>query len=84
MDDRKEAGDILGRALKLPAEARAAMAGRLLESLDDGAIDEDAEHAWAVEVSRRLKEIESATVTPIPWAEARRRILAAADGSRTG
>ena len=65
---------LLEEALKLPAEARAALAASLLESLDDG-VDEDAEAAWAAEVTRRLHELDSGTVAPIPWSEARRMIL---------
>ncbi len=38
---------ILKDALALPTEARAALAGSLLDSLD-GEVDEDAEAAWAV------------------------------------
>ena len=65
---------LLEEALKLSPEARAALAASLLESLDDG-VDEDAEAAWAAEVTRRLRELDSGTVTPIPWSEARRMIL---------
>jgi putative addiction module component (TIGR02574 family) len=65
---------LLGEALKLPAEARAALAGSLLDSLDE-TIDPDAEAAWEVEIAQRLKDLESGKVRPIPWAEARRAIL---------
>jgi putative addiction module component (TIGR02574 family) len=65
---------LLEEALKLSPEARAALAASLLESLDDG-VDEDAEAAWAAEIAKRIRELDSGTVTPIPWPEARRRIL---------
>jgi len=65
---------LLEEALRLPAEARAALAGSLLESLDQDC-DEDAEAAWAEEISRRVKAIDSGRAKLIPWAEARRRIL---------
>ena len=68
------ADEILKEALALPAEARAAVAGRLIESLDQQ-IDEDAEAAWSVEILRRLKELDSGPVKGIPWSEARRTIL---------
>jgi len=61
-------------ALKLPAAARAALAGSLLDTLDDN-VDEDIEQPWAVEIARRLEEVESGKVLPVPWAEARRRIV---------
>jgi putative addiction module component (TIGR02574 family) len=65
---------LLEDALKLSPEARAALAASLLESLDDG-VDEDAEAAWAAEIAKRIRQLDSGTVTPIPWSEARRRIL---------
>lgn len=68
------ASKLLEEALKLPMEARAALAGSLLESLDE-TVDEDAEQAWAVEIARRLEEVQSGKVKAVPWAEARRRIL---------
>lgn len=69
-----DAAKLLEEALKLPVEARAALAGSLLESLDD-AVDEDVEQAWALEIARRLEEIKSGSVKGVPWAEARRRIV---------
>jgi putative addiction module component (TIGR02574 family) len=65
--------EILREALKLPPEARAAIAGSLLDSLDQ-IIDEDAESAWEDEVLLRLKEIDEGKVRLVPWAEARRQI----------
>jgi putative addiction module component (TIGR02574 family) len=70
----EQATKLLEEALKLPSEARAAIAGRLMESLDEQ-VDKDAEAAWAKEIARRLEEVDSGKVTPIPWVEARRRIL---------
>lgn len=68
-----EAKKVLEEALRLPPEARAAIAGSLLDSLDD-VIDEDAESEWEKEVARRLQELDSGKVKPVPWSEARRRI----------
>jgi len=65
--------DLLKEALKLPPEARAALAGSLLDSLDQE-VDEEAESAWHTEVNRRLSDLDSGKVKPVPWAEARRRI----------
>lgn len=64
---------LLQEALRLPAEARAALAGSLIDSLDE-AIDPDAEQAWAVEIEKRSGDLASGRVRPIPWSEARRRI----------
>lgn len=71
--DRK-VKEILEDALKLPPEGRAALAGSLIESLEEG-IDEDAEATWESEIARRIKELDSGDVQPIPWSEARRQIL---------
>lgn len=65
---------LLEEALKLSPEARAALASSLLESLDE-AVDEGAEAAWAEEIGKRIHEIDSGAVTPVPWSEARRMIL---------
>jgi putative addiction module component (TIGR02574 family) len=65
---------LLEEALKLPSEARAALAGSLLDSLDD-TVDSDAEAAWEAEIVKRLKELDDGKARPIPWSEARRAIL---------
>ena len=65
---------LLEEALKLSPEARAALATSLLESLDEG-VDEGAEAAWAAEIARRIHELDSGAVVPVPWSEARRMIL---------
>lgn len=65
--------DLLQEAMKLPPEARAALAGSLLESLDTD-VDPDAEAAWSTEIERRLREIEQGTVNTVSWDEVQRRI----------
>ncbi len=70
------AKQLLAEALRLPDEERAAIAGHLIESLDRQ-IDEDVEAAWSIEIGRRLRRLEAGVAETIPWAEARRRILAA-------
>ena len=75
--------DVLVAALRLPVEARAAVAAELIASLDGvDEVEEDVEAAWAEEIRRRLADVDAGVVTPIPWPEARRRILAAASGRR--
>lgn len=69
-----EAQELLDRALKLPLEARAALAGSLISSLDDF-VHEDAEAAWEDEIRKRLAAIDSGCVELIPWNETRKRIL---------
>jgi putative addiction module component (TIGR02574 family) len=65
---------LLEEVLGLPMEARAALAGSLIESLDES-VDEDAEEKWAHELERRVREIDSGVVETVPWSEARRTIL---------
>jgi putative addiction module component (TIGR02574 family) len=69
----RDVAEILKKALELPSEARAAIAGSLLDSLDQ-TVDEDAESMWEKEILLRLKEIDEGKVKLVPWAEARRRI----------
>jgi putative addiction module component (TIGR02574 family) len=64
---------ILRQALSLPPAMRAALAGSLIDSLDD-VPDETAEAAWAEEIQKRLDEIRSGRVRLVPWPEARIRI----------
>lgn len=66
---------LLQDALELSADERAALAAALIETLDEGPVDADVEAAWAAEIERRIAEIDSGAVKPIPWAEARARIL---------
>ena len=75
----QEVSELLKKALALPPEARAALAGSLLESLDD-TVDASAEEEWNQEIARRIQELDSAKVKPIPRAEARRQISAILNG----
>lgn len=70
---KQDIAEILKKALGLPPEARAAVAGSLLDSLDE-TIDPGAESAWEDEVLLRLKDIDEGKARLVPWAEARRRI----------
>jgi putative addiction module component (TIGR02574 family) len=65
---------LLKQALKLPPEARAALAGFILDSLEE-TVDEDSEAAWETEIARRIRDLENGSVKPVPWVEARRAIL---------
>ena len=61
-------------ALKLTPGERAALAQRLLESLEE---DKELEGAWAAEVERRIAEVESGAVQVIPIADALAQVRAA-------
>ena len=71
---KRDTSKILEEALKLPIEARAALAGSLLESLDE-VVDENIEATWAEEIARRVDDLNTGKVKTVPWSEARRRIL---------
>jgi hypothetical protein len=62
---KRDTAEILKDALALPTEARAALAGSLLES-PDVEVDEDAEAAWAIEVNRRVAELDRERRRPFP------------------
>jgi putative addiction module component (TIGR02574 family) len=68
----QEAQELLRKALTLPDAERAAMAGSLIDSLDQ-AVDEDVETAWQVEIAKRLDDIHSARVKTISWDEVREK-----------
>jgi putative addiction module component (TIGR02574 family) len=71
-----EAKRLLDDALLLPTADRAELAGLLIDSLEEGA-DEGAQQAWSDEIAKRLAEIDSGAVKPIPWSEVRRRMTQA-------
>jgi putative addiction module component (TIGR02574 family) len=60
-------------ALKLPGPERAALAARLIDSLDP-AFDTDAETAWAREIERRINEVDQGKTKMLSWEVARRMI----------
>jgi putative addiction module component (TIGR02574 family) len=70
-----EAKKLLDEALRLPQGERARLAASLIDSLD-GETEAEVERAWAEEVERRARDIDAGKAKPVPWAEARRAILA--------
>lgn len=75
----QDISEILRQAMALPSEARAALAGALLDSLDANT-DAAAEAEWDREIVRRIEELDSGAVRPIAWTEARRQIADALHG----
>jgi putative addiction module component (TIGR02574 family) len=71
----EEVSELLKKALALPLEARAALAGSLLDSLD-ATVDADGEALWENEIARRIEELDTGKAKTVPWAEVRRRIAA--------
>ena len=66
--------ELFKEAAKLPDRERAELAGMLLESLDDEQ-DPAVELAWAEEVERRVRQIETGEVKTIPWEQVRAELF---------
>lgn len=66
---------ITRQALALPDDARALLADQLAESLDP-LEDAGVRAAWMAESNRRIEEIRSGKVKPIPGEEALARVRA--------
>ena len=77
----KNTETILIEALKLPVQERAALASRLLASLDEQ-VDEGVDAAWDQEIAKRLKDIDEGKVQMIPWATVRAEMRGIIDGSK--
>ena len=65
-------------ALALAEEERAELASRLLESLPQDTPSQ-LHPAWADELPRRLAQVDSGQVTPVPWEEVKRLAWEAVD-----
>lgn len=72
---------LFSKASQLDAADRAALAGLLIESLDptaDPAVNESAdgsvEAAWAVEIDRRIREVDQGLVKTVAWEALRDRL----------
>ena len=70
-------------ALRLPEQERATLAACLIDSLDNEQ-DQDHQSAWDAEILRRIEQLDSDAVQPIPWSVARRMILGLGDGTAAG
>jgi len=75
--DKMRIEDVEAAALKLDLKARARLAGRLLESLDELSPEENA-RIWAEEAERRAEALDAGSLTSRPdndvFRDARARI----------
>ncbi len=69
----RSARDLFEEALRLDPEERVALTGLLIESLDPES-EQGVEQAWVAEIERRIAELDSGTVKPVPWEELRTRL----------
>ena len=65
--------DLYEAALELDETERAALIGRLLDSLDTEG-EEGVEAAWVAEIERRVEELNSGAIEAIPWETVRSRL----------
>jgi putative addiction module component (TIGR02574 family) len=72
---QSNANDLLQRALELPADERLALASELLESIE-GPENSEWAAAWAAELDRRVRELESGAAKTIPWEQVKAEIQA--------
>ena len=73
--------DLFREASELSESELAELAGLLLESLE-GEPDEDVEAAWAEEIERRVRQIDSGEVKTIPWEQVRANLYARLNDKR--
>ena len=66
--------ELFKQALDLSENDRATLAGLLIESLEER-LDEGLEKVWKAEISRRIAELDSEEVEPIPWEDLRTRLM---------
>lgn len=60
-------------ALHLDEDARARLAGLLIDSLDMEA-EKGAEAEWLIEIERRMQALDSGEVEAVPWEEVKERL----------
>ncbi len=68
----QEAHELLQKALALPENERAELAGNLIASLD-ATVDQDADAAWQQEIVHRLHDVQSGKVKTISWEEVQQK-----------
>ncbi|MGA8538959.1 MAG: addiction module protein [Terriglobales bacterium] len=68
----QEARELLQKALALPHNERAELAGNLISSLD-ATVDPDVDAAWQQEVVRRLHEVQSGKAETCSWEEVQQK-----------
>lgn len=69
----REAHELLEKALTLPENERAELAGSLISSLDPAAEEDGVDAAWQQEVVRRRAEVVSGKTKTVSWGEVRRK-----------
>ena len=73
--------DLFREASELSERERAELAGLLIESLESEP-DQDVEAAWAEEIERRVRQLDSGEVKTIPWQQVRSELFARLNAKR--
>jgi putative addiction module component (TIGR02574 family) len=71
---------VIEEALRLPADARAALAGELLASLEGDEVDSGREAAWAAEIQERVTAWQRGDVASVSIEEFVTKLDAAVSG----
>lgn len=61
-----QVSEVLEKALTLSLPERSLLIDRLIESMDDGPIEDGVEAAWDAEIKNRVEEIRSGKIKTIP------------------
>ena len=69
-----QVSEVLEKALALSTQERGLLIDRLIESLDEGPVEEGVEEAWGEEIKRRVDDIRSGKVKMIPGEQGLREI----------
>ena len=75
--------ELLQKALSLPDNERAELAGNLIASLDTN-IDHDVDAAWQAEIARRADQVSSGEVSTVPWPQVQKKAKSVGFSLRTG
>jgi putative addiction module component (TIGR02574 family) len=66
--------EVLEKALALSTQERGLLIDYLIESLDEGPVEEGVEEAWGEEIKRRVDDIRSGKVKMIPGEQVLREL----------
>lgn len=69
----RSARELFEEVMRLDPKEREALMRLLIDTLDS-ASDEGVDDAWRVEIERRMAELDSGAVEPVPWEELRARL----------
>lgn len=75
-DMTSQTSEVLEKALALPTKDRGMLIDRLIQSLDEGPAEVDAEKVWDGEIKRRVADIRSGKAQMISADEVRSRMVA--------